>query len=128
MKLLLLPDMHLTDKPPKKRRDKYVKVQAQKVMQIFDIARGQTCDVILQPGDLFDSHRASDYIKQFYIRVFKRAGGDIFCVFGQHDLRYHTSDIENTPIKVLVEAGVLNLLGGTPFGNHKVSIYGKSLV
>ncbi|MDY6957782.1 MAG: metallophosphoesterase [Halobacteriota archaeon] len=131
MKFLLTGDLHLTDKSPKKRIDDFVKAQNSKMMQIIDIYKGQKCECILQPGDLFDSHKASDYIKQFWMNIFKTNKVDLFCVFGQHDLRYHTSNIDNTPIRVLNRAGNVHILNQKPEANDwgldiGFAIYGQS--
>jgi len=127
MKLLLTGDLHLTDKSPKKRTDDFVKAQNTKMMQIIDIYKAQKCYAIIQPGDLFDSHKASDFIKQHWIKIFKKYKVSLFCVFGQHDLRYHTSNIDNTPIRVMNRAGNVYILKSTPASSDfKIHIYGQS--
>ena len=127
MKFLLTGDLHLTDKSPKKRTDDFVKAQNSKMMQIIDIFHDQKCYAILQPGDLFDSSKASDYIKQHWIKLFKKYEISLFCVFGQHDLRYHTSNIDNTPIRVMNRAGNVYLLSHTPASNDwNIHLYGQS--
>ena len=127
MKFLLMGDAHLTDKSPKKRTDDFVKAQNSKMMQIFDIYKAQKCYAILQPGDLFDSHRASDYLKQYWIKIFKKYKVSVLCVFGQHDLRYHTSNIDNTPIRVMNRAGNVYILGKVPSSDDwLLHLYGQS--
>ena len=127
MKLLLVGDLHLTDKSPKKRKDDFVKTQNTKMMEIFDIYHQHNCEFIISPGDLFDSHKASDYLKQLWIKLLKQYKISILCVFGQHDLRYHTSDIRNTPIMVMKRAGNVSILKNIPSSSDwAIHIYGQS--
>jgi DNA repair exonuclease SbcCD nuclease subunit len=129
VKLLLTGDLHLTDKSPKKRIDDFVKAQRGKVADIINIYNKEGCALILQPGDLFDSHKASDYLKQLWMKIFKEYDVHIYCVFGQHDLRYHTSNIDNTPIRVMNRAGNIHILNNDFFyipDEETICIYGQS--
>jgi hypothetical protein len=57
------------------------------------------------------------------IRLFN--GVNIFGVYGQHDLRYHNANKENTPLNVLSEAGTVKIL--TPeYHVFKSHLYGCS--
>jgi DNA repair exonuclease SbcCD nuclease subunit len=101
MKILALGDLHLSDKTPENRIDKYPEIQFKKIEWILDLARKEKVDFILQPGDLFDSHRASNDLIRKYIKLFNKYEIPIYCCPGQHDLRYHNSSTSNTPIGVL---------------------------
>ncbi len=127
MKLLFTGDWHLTDKSPKRRTDDYFNTQVEKVKYLMDFALNEAnIDAIIQPGDFFDSHKTPDYVKQFYINLLKEYGIPIYTIPGQHDMRYHSTDIENTPMKVMHEAGVVNIIscGKQPDLNSNVFLYG----
>ena len=100
-----------------------------KIGQIFQIAKSYGCEAILQPGDFFESHKANDFLKQFIINFLHSdmAGIPIYTVFGQHDLRYHSSNVLNTPLKVLEASKVIHLLDKEPMtAGPDVDIYGAS--
>lgn len=116
MKILLTGDWHITKTSPKKRIDNYP-LQL-KILHILNFAKEKNCSLILQPGDFFDSHKANDYLKRAVIKMLRDVNNIPICtVFGQHDLRYHSSDTKNTPLRVLEAAGVIDIIGyrrGTP--------------
>ena len=101
MKLLLTGDWHLRLSPPRMRKDIYFHTQFNKVQQIFEIAKQEKCHYILQPGDFFDGVDASDFVIQYYIKYLKGQDISILCVRGQHDLRYHSKNVENTPLAIM---------------------------
>jgi DNA repair exonuclease SbcCD nuclease subunit len=129
MKFLITGDWHIDRDRIKTRKDNVFETCIDKLGQIFTIAYAHKVDAILQPGDFFESHRTSDYVKQFVISFLKDkvVGKPIMTVFGQHDLRYHNSNIDNTPLKVLQSSGIVHFLSDSPvtFFND-VRIYGAS--
>jgi DNA repair exonuclease SbcCD nuclease subunit len=130
MKFLITGDWHIDKDKIKTRRDNVLAACTDKLGQIFQIAKSYGCKAILQPGDFFESHRAPDFLKQYVINFLKSdmANVPIFTVFGQHDLRYHSSNINNTPLKVLEASGVVSFLGEKPlvYPQDGVNIYGAS--
>uniref|UniRef100_A0A6M3L645 Putative calcineurin-like phosphoesterase n=1 Tax=viral metagenome TaxID=1070528 RepID=A0A6M3L645_9ZZZZ len=112
MKLLITGDWHITDKTPVNRLDDFPKTQEDKIDWILQTAIDNDCNGILQPGDIFDSSRASDYLKQFWIEKFRQWEErlTICTVFGNHDLRFHGSNTENTPLMVLHKAEAIIIL------------------
>jgi len=118
MKLLVTGDWHLDTHKPENRTDDYFQTQFEKVQWIFNLAEEEKCKAILQPGDLFNSHKANDYIKQHYINYFldrmthvdRFPKIDFFTIFGQHDLRFHSSNRDNTPLMVLEASKALTIL------------------
>ena len=106
MKLLITGDWHLRFKKPEMRLDEdYFQTQSDKIKQILYIAKANDCKTILQPGDFFDSVETPWFVVQHYMKMFLQEQIDIWTIPGQHDLRYHTREIENTPLGVL-EASV----------------------
>ena len=91
MKLLITGDWHITNKSPKRRTDDYFETLYKKLEFILDVAKNHKVEAILQPGDFFDSHKASDFLKQELILLLKNV--DIKTIFGQHDLRFDCSNI-----------------------------------
>ena len=106
MKFLITGDWHIRNTSPKRRLDDYWKTCKKKLDYILDLAVKEKVDMILQPGDFFDTHKANDFLKYHMIKRLKRAKIKVITVFGQHDLRYHSSEIRNTPLAVLQAAEV----------------------
>jgi len=108
MKILLTGDWHLRFRKPEMRLDEsYFETQAGKVQQILNIAKTNKCSAILQPGDFFDGVETPWFVVQHYLKIFLGQKFDIICSPGQHDLRYHTREIENTPLGILQAANVV---------------------
>jgi exonuclease SbcC len=122
MKFLITGDWHLDEKKPKNRTETYVGDQKHKMRQIMKIASNYKVDAILQPGDFFNTSKLSDGCKAHWIRFFKYWDIPIYTIPGQHDMRYHSSDIKNTPLGVLQAAGVVEIMGEGAFGCVKNSM------
>lgn len=100
--LLVCGDLHLRKNMPKMRIDNFWESQKAKLKFIFQTAMEYNCEGIVFPGDVFDKADASYSLIRFAIKQFGKYHGKCFFVFGNHDLRYHTSDQTNTPLGVLV--------------------------
>jgi predicted phosphodiesterase len=105
MKFILMGDLHYTDRQPPLRRDNFFETLRGKVEFIIKLAKKEDA-YILQPGDWFDSHKASYSCMSKLLRMLKSHSPlpGIITVFGQHDLRFHKSDTENTPLNLMNEA------------------------
>lgn len=128
MKFLITGDWHLRFKKPEFRKDSsYFATQYGKVKQILELAKKNKCSYILQPGDFFDDVECPDYVKQSYIRLIRKYSDiEILCIAGQHDMRYHSRKIENTPLSVMEAAGVVKILKHAPFEIGRTVIFGCS--
>jgi predicted phosphodiesterase len=126
MRLLITGDLHIRSNAPERRLDDYWVTVSKKIDFILDLAVKEKCDLILQPGDFFDSHKANDFLKRHMIKRLKKIGIKVITVFGQHDLRYHSSEIKNTPLAVLNAAEVVYLAYSEPLDFDGVHIYGTS--
>ncbi len=127
-------DIHARDTRPRVRTDDYAAELARKVLWALEEAdgRGLRDRVILIPGDVFENCRASYRLMATVAELFR--GRRVLVVPGQHDQRYHTSDLSNIPLMVLVRAGVFTLLnssddndedyGGFRFFREGVHFYG----
>ena len=117
MKLLITGDWHITDRKPANRTDEnYFETVMGKIQFILDFYTDRSGELtILQPGDFFDSSRASDFIKGKLInKLLEKFAfpfeSELYTIFGQHDLRYHSSEKNNTPLGVLKEAGTVEII------------------
>lgn len=134
MKFLISGDWHFTLKQPSSRRDSILDVFYDKLSQICNLVKEHDIDVLIQPGDMFDSHKANDETKSELINIlnehFPKDAAGIFTVFGQHDLRYHQSNTSNTPLNLLSEAGYFDILTKYPLqyddGKNRIDFYGAS--
>lgn len=134
MKILISGDWHFTLKQPGSRRDTILDVFYDKLSQICNLVKNHDIDVLIQPGDMFDSHKANDETKSCLISVlnnhFQKDLTEIFTVYGQHDLRYHQSNVINTPLHLLHSAQYLTVLNPKPLqyddGKNRIDFYGAS--
>lgn len=126
MKLLLTGDWHIDTNKPERRIDDYWQTVQKKIAFILRLAKKHNCELILQPGDFFNSHKANDFLKRYMIKELTRVGVKVVTIFGQHDLRYHSSDTLNTPLAVLNSAGVLHVAFSDPIDFGHTHIYGAS--
>lgn len=120
MRLLGMSDLHLAGKNPQSRIDNYHETQFNKVKYILDWALDNFIDLICFGGDIFHSHDAPYWLIEKYIGLFGMHSSitsiPIFVVFGQHDMRYHSSERKNTPLGVLLAAvSNMKLLGPEPY-------------
>jgi len=122
MRYLLTGDWHLTDRQPKFRKDNFLETQKEKLSFILNLAK-QRDAIILQPGDFFDSHKASYFLVDEILALLKRFSplAGIYTVYGQHDLRFHKSDTKNTPLNLLINA-FDHLFYGHMVGRHFMGI------
>src|SRR3972149_2812265 len=109
MKYLIAGDLHITSKNPENRTDNYFETQIQKINYIVGLAV-QNKATLLLPGDVFDSYKQSNLVLQTYINIFSCSEVPIFTVLGQHDMKYHSDDTDDTPLAVLEAANVLKII------------------
>jgi predicted phosphodiesterase len=113
MKIGCFGDLHITDKKPRNRTDEnYLETLCGKILWACENPLKE-CEVILQPGDVFDSFKANDFLKQHIIPFLKALNKQFHMIYGQHDLRFHNSNKLNTPLRVAEVSGALNILGKT---------------
>ena len=81
----------------------------------------------MQPGDFFDSFRTPDYVKAWVIDLLNKYKDiPVLFVWGQHDQRFHSRDVRNTPLGVLQATGLCFPLSNEPFSFSNIDIYGSS--
>ena len=131
MNILATGDWHKRASRPVSRKDDYTVVLASKIAQIYQIAMDNDCKYVLQPGDMFDGAEPPLWLVRQAIEMHLAMPPTLLSVYGQHDQRYHSNRVENTPMAVLEAAQVLEVLGAEPhtvgdkYGNP-VQFYGCS--
>jgi len=119
MKLLLVGDIHYTDKAPRTRTDDYLSEWYRKFM----ILKNHNL-TMLQPGDLTDTPFLSYLSFRRLLSILQ--GTTILTVYGQHDLRYRNKG--NTPVDALRDACPnFYITDAVPYELEKnVYVYGAS--
>jgi len=117
-KLLIVGDLHLRTKTPRRRKEKdFEAVCLDKLRQIVKIGN-QEADYVIQVGDFFDS---PDPNKGLIAEVIEVLSEQIswpgeeppvwYAIHGQHDLRFHSQDAaKRSALRVLNAAGVMNIV------------------
>jgi len=115
MKILIVGDLHLRVRPPRRRREAdFQDVCLGKLRQIIGIGNDRA-DAVVQVGDFFDSPDPSKGLLAAVIRDFVEMLGSPrprwFAVHGQHDLRYHSQEAAGrSALRVLEAAGCVTIL------------------
>ena len=134
MNLCCTSDWHLRASTPKNRIDNFPQTQSLKLSNLLNTAWKENCLSILMGGDVFDSSKLSSVpysLLQMYISILKdfhsKTGIPILGVFGQHDMRFHSQEFDDTPLQVLIASGVFTKLDDTPYYLDEVThVYGAS--
>lgn len=116
-----LPDMHLMERSPKKRKDKMKATSLSKFDWCLSAFEMEGIEFVGAPGDLFDTATASYDFTGEVIQVIRNYQVRILAVAGQHDLRYHTRGIKNTPIGLLLASGLIEI----PTIDNPITIDGR---
>lgn len=120
MILTCTADWHNRSNRPKNRIDNFKEALLGKIRWILD----QIVSILLA-GDVFDSPFAPYSLTLEIMKLLQDYNLYIFTVFGQHDLRYHTSK-ENTPLAILNQSGLTHNVGYNFNTKEGVAIYGSS--
>ena len=72
MKIGILGDTHYTNRAPLRRIDDYFQTQMRKSTQALTIFEEMGCDIVVQPGDLFDASTAANRVKSAIITLIKQ--------------------------------------------------------
>lgn len=114
MRVLAFGDTHFRYQAPERRCDAYYAEQFRKFRWGLELGKKKGCDVVIQPGDFFDSAVIPYRVVHDVMMMLKDQPLPVLTVFGQHDTRYHSgSTQENTPLGILKAAGVVNVLSST---------------
>jgi len=123
MRLLVLGDLHITGKQPKGRIDQVNATQFSKLSFAFKKGANEGVSAALQPGDFFDSDKCSNDLLQYTIRFFKQLNIKVYVTLGQHDMRYHSGSVNDSPLSVLEASGVVEIVKGCQQISTGVRLY-----
>lgn len=121
-KLIFVGDPHFRAKGSKYRIDDYYQVQFDKLNQILQLGEQKQVEGIIFLGDIFHTPREPHELVRDLIATFKKYKVKCYAIVGNHDLvGYNLDTLNSSPLGVLIESGVLTLLGGdTQFSNQIV--------
>ncbi len=130
MRFLNVGDIHWRASTPRARVDDFAEAQMDKLDQIHDLADEYECAYVIAPGDAFDSATPPFSLVGTILRKIGDHGGWL-AVLGQHDQRYHSNAIANTPLGLLQDARAIHILKPKPLvlqngDNLPTAIYGCS--
>lgn len=122
-KMVCLSDLHLVGSNPISRIDDLVKSQWDKLIEVFIFAYQHKADIYLA-GDIFDSSNNYSILNRMAEILFgyKNLGVNVYCVFGQHDMKYRNE--KNTNLEILSNAGLVTVLNSTPLEGDGIRLYG----
>jgi DNA repair exonuclease SbcCD nuclease subunit len=121
----IIGDAHLTNKAPIGRLDEYFDTQMGKLQQALAIFAENSCDMIIQTGDLTDNPFVSCYVLASVIRLLEKKGVKLHLTWGQHDVTSHSkASLKSSPLHVFQSAGVVRLLDEKPMKEGNVHFYG----
>lgn len=111
MDLSVLPDIHLMERKPKIRTDKFQDTCLRKFEWCLSTSKDKGCHAMMIPGDLFDTALgvpSYEFVGKVVslVRFYELT---LVAVPGQHDLRYHTKGTNNTPFGLLMSAGLIQV-------------------
>ena len=124
MKLIACADLHITDKGPTYRKDNYTETIFRKIQNIFVIAEEEKSDALLIAGDVFDSPDIPFSLYSATANIFRKCKVPIIAIPGQHDLRWHTTPLEDTPLGALYKSGIIHIPHRLHNLDNKVVVYG----
>jgi len=125
MKILCSGDWHIRATNPRYRIDNYYETLMGKIRWIFELAAKEGCEIILQPGDFFDSPDQANYVIRELVSIIRYYDAiRLFSIYGQHDTRYRK--IFNTTLGIFEEMELVYILGDTLYNVDGVNFYGAS--
>ncbi len=127
---IAIADLHLTVDTPRSRNAGYTKQLLNKFENILKLTKKKTStNLLVVAGDFFDSPLPSlvPYsLTAKVIELIRKWDVTVFAVPGQHDLRYHSKGLQNTPLGILESSGVVTILTGEKITKFKgISFVGQ---
>ena len=125
-KFILCSDLHIRSNRPQFRKDDYLKTALNKFQQIIDLANENKAD-ILCAGDFFDNVRVGHKVVNNVIDIIKKLEKKLYIILGQHDMSFHSDNIESSPIKTILFQDNVELLNRRKYiHKYGIKIYGCS--
>ncbi len=111
----ILGDLHLRATKPIHRIDNYYERQFEKLLYAFNIFKEQKCDFIIQPGDFFHNYGKDPYSITYDAIAFLLLHNiTAYIVFGQHDIKFHNTELKDIPIQILNQTSLVTKLDNIP--------------
>ena len=128
MKIGIFGDVHIRVKGPRSRTDDWFSTQLVKFICALDFFKSHGVEIIIQPGDFFDSPRPVYKAISTYMGELIRRDFMMLTVLGQHDVYYHdVSDPTRTATNVMHEANCAYILQpDKPVRSGNAQFYGAS--
>jgi DNA repair exonuclease SbcCD nuclease subunit len=127
MKIIELSDLHLVIENPIGRIDDITDVQWEKLEFVFEYAKDNGIEYILQAGDFTDIRRSWELLQKLSAFLARYPMIKILVVLGQHDSYYHDMTNQKTIVGVLTSSGLLTRLTDEPIQiDDNVFVYGSS--
>lgn len=125
MKLLIVGDVHLADRPPSLRTEHYTDEVFAKLAECNALAKEHGVDAIVQAGDLFHikapSRNSHAMVHRFITDVLENASVPWLCCWGNHDVTHDREEsLPNQPLGVLFQSGLIRLEGEVSIGDGTV--------
>ena len=86
MKILVIGDLHFRATSPRNRKDDYLTTLEEKLLEVWEIAKRERVDVIVQVGDIFHEPVVPIPVLMRAYDVFSKAPLPIRCIIGNHDV------------------------------------------
>ncbi len=104
-------DLHINSKTPKNRKGDYYGQVIHKFSALLGITiRYSPVKLLVVAGDFFDAADVPYKVVRLILEMIKESEVDILVVPGQHDLRYHVTGLDNTPLGILAASGQVSIL------------------
>jgi DNA repair exonuclease SbcCD nuclease subunit len=130
MRFILTSDWHISDTKPEYRTDKdYLKTIFKKLKWIILKAKKHNAEFIIQAGDVFENFKPPYYIVNKLINLLEENKIILLTIPGQHDQRYHTTDLDNVTMGLMKHSPFIHILDRQPYvafdeAGNRVNIYG----
>ena len=116
MKIMIVNDIHLSDRPPSSCTDSYLDDLFDLLAQTAALAAEHAVDAVVWAGDVFHHKAPSRTSHRTVLRAIEAIRAypcPVYIVAGNHDVRYDrlSSIDESQPLGVLYQAGAINLRG-----------------
>ncbi len=126
MRIACLGDLHIRETRPENRIDNFFKTLFGKLKFVYNYCLDNDVQVILLPGDVFNSPIQPYPILIRTLNLFHGidyAKIKIFACYGQHDLLFHNKNNRDVALNVLESGKAVRILDA-PVNYNGVNIYG----
>lgn len=122
-------DLHIHSRVPENRKGDYFGQVITKFIKLTELTRKHSVpSILVVAGDFFDAPNVPYKVTKRLIEIILMHHIEILVVPGQHDLRYHVSGLDNTPLGTLEAAGAVTILSNKhkyiPEGLNGISFIG----